>query len=73
MIPLPGVANKCGDGSPAIKAIGWASVAVGVAALGLIVGRELRFRYKFNRRTPSDLYSHAGDTMEVAAEYGMGI
>ncbi|HLH33454.1 MAG TPA: hypothetical protein VKX41_02200 [Alloacidobacterium sp.] len=56
----------------ALRAIGWSSVAVGVVALGLYVGRELRQRYKFNRRTPYDLYSHAGDQMQ-AAEYGMGI
>jgi hypothetical protein len=59
------------DASPALKAIGWASVAVGVAALGLFVGREIRQRYKFNHRTPTDFYSHAGD--EMPAEYGMGI
>lgn len=51
--------------------VGWTSVAVGVAALGVYVGRELRFRYKFKRRTPSDFYSHAGD--ELRAEFGVGI
>jgi len=55
-----------------LKAIGWTSVALGVTALGLYVGRELRSRYKFKRRTPYDLYSHAGDEMKNA-EYGMGI
>jgi hypothetical protein len=45
---------------------------VGVAALGLYVGRELRQRYKFNRRTPSDFYSHAGDEGQTT-EFGMGI
>jgi hypothetical protein len=35
------------------------------------VGRELRLRYKFKRRTPSDIYSHAGE--ELGAEYGVGI
>src|SRR5579875_565819 len=43
--------------------VGWTSVAVGVAALGVYVGRELRQRYQFRRRTPSDFYSHAGDKM----------
>jgi hypothetical protein len=57
--------------SQTLKAIGWASIAVGVAALGLFIGREIRNRYKFKRRTPSDFYSHAGD--EMRAEYGMGI
>ena|SRR6187402_2045564 len=56
---------------PALKVVGWTSAAVGVAALGLFVGRELRARYKFKRRTPSDFFSHAGD--EVVTEYGMGI
>jgi hypothetical protein len=64
--------NKKEETAIALKAIGWTSVALGVAALGLYVGRELRLRYKFNRRTPYDLYSHAGDQMQ-SAEYGMGI
>ncbi len=57
--------------SSALRAIGWTSVALAVTALGLYVGRELRLRYKFKRRTPSDFYSHAGE--EMGAEYGMGI
>lgn len=57
--------------SRALRAVGWTSVALGITALGLFVGRELRLRYKFNRRTPSDFYSHAGEDMN--AEYGMGI
>jgi hypothetical protein len=32
-------------------------------ALGLIVGREIRQRYKFNHRTPYDLYAHSGDQL----------
>lgn len=71
MIVLPGLGKK-DESAVALKAIGWTSVALGVAALGLYVGRELRLRYKFNRRTPYDLYSHAGDQMQ-SAEYGMGI
>lgn len=57
--------------SGALRAIGWTSVALAVTALGLYVGRELRLRYKFKRRTPSDIYSHAGE--ELGAEYGMGV
>jgi hypothetical protein len=57
--------------SGALRAIGWTSVAVGVTALGLFVGRELRVRYKFKRRTPSDFYAHAGE--DFSAEFGMGI
>ncbi len=71
VIVLPGL-RKHEESAVALKAIGWTSVAVGVVALGVYVGRELRQRYKFNRRTPYDLYSHAGDQMQ-SAEYGMGI
>lgn len=56
--------------SGALRAIGWTSVAVGVTALGLYIGRELRLRYKFKRRTPSDIFSHAG---EEIGEYGVGV
>jgi hypothetical protein len=44
---------------------------MGVAAVGLYVGRELRLRYKFKHRTPADFFAHAGD--ESPAEYGVGI
>jgi len=71
VIVLPGL-RKQEESTVALKAIGWTSVAVGVVALGLYVGRELRQRYKFNRRTPYDLYAHAGDQMQSDA-YGMGI
>lgn len=71
VIVLPGL-RKQEESTVALKAIGWTSVALGVTALGLYVGRELRQRYKFKRRTPYDLYSHAGDQMKNA-EYGMGI
>jgi hypothetical protein len=57
--------------SRALRAVGWTSVAVGVTALGLYIGRELRLRYKFKRRTPSDFFSHAGE--EMNGEFGMGI
>jgi hypothetical protein len=57
--------------SVVIKTASWASLAVGVAAVGLYVGRELRIRYKFNRRNPIDFFAHAGD--ELPADYGMGI
>jgi hypothetical protein len=70
---LPGFGCKSREGSHLpLRALGWASVAVGVAALGLYVGRELRIRYKFKRRTPTDFYSHAGDEYP-SADYGVGI
>lgn len=55
------------------KIIGLASVAVGAAALGLYLGREFCSRYKFNRRTPYDRFSHAGDKAAAVGEFGMGI
>ncbi|RXS98205.1 hypothetical protein [Silvibacterium dinghuense] len=69
---LPAFCRKSeSDESLALRAVGWASVAVGVAALGLYVGRELRLRYKFKHRKPEDFYAHAGDTYSEA-EYGVG-
>ncbi len=53
--------------------VGWTSVAVvGIAAVGLYVGRELRARYKFNHRTQYDYFAHAGDSV-CAPDYGTGI
>jgi hypothetical protein len=70
---LPGSEHKRrGEDGVALRALGWTSVAVGVAALGLYVGRQLRARYKFKRRTPSDFYAPAGDETWTT-EYGMGI
>jgi len=51
--------------------IGWFSIGMAVAALGLYVGSELRSRYKFKRRTPYDFYSNAGG--QQASEFGVGI
>lgn len=53
------------------KTIGWISAGLGAVALGLFVGRELRQRYKFNRRTPYDFYAHSGDEQDV--DFGLGI
>ncbi len=69
---LPGLKCKGDDSRIALRVLGWASAAVGIAALGLYVGWELRVRYKFNRRTPSDFFSHAGDE-GPSTEFGMGI
>ena len=54
-----------------LRNIGLVSAGVTVVALGVVVGRELRQRYKFNRRTPYDMYAHAGDRTDV--EFGLGI
>ena len=68
---LPEPSESKEEGS-AMWIVGWTSIVVGIAALGLYVGRELRARYKFNRRTQYDFFSHAGDSV-CAADYGTGI
>jgi len=55
-----------------LRTIGLVSAALGAVAIGLVVGREVRRRYKFNRRTPYDLYSHSGDEL-ADADCGVGI
>ena len=57
--------------SALLKTVGWISAGLGALALGLFVGRELRQRYKFNRRTPYDFYSHSGDEHDM--EFGVGV
>ncbi len=57
--------------STLFRTIGWISAGLGAVALGLFVGRELRQRYKFNRRTPYDFYAHSGDEQDV--DFGLGI
>ena len=54
----------------ALRAIGWFSVGMAAASLGIFLGFELRSWYKFKRRTPYDFYPHS-DT--GTAEYGVGI
>ena len=57
--------------STIFRTVGWISAGLGAVALGLFVGRELRQRYKFNRRTPYDFYAHSGDEQDV--DFGLGI
>ena len=57
--------------SKTLQVIGWFSIGMAVAALGLWAGRELRLRYKFNKRTPYDFYSNAGN--QQSTEFGVGI
>ena len=59
------------DESKTLRVIGWFSVGMAVAAIGLYVGRELRLRYKFKRRTPYDFYANAGN--QQSTEFGVGI
>ena len=60
------------DQSHLLKTVGWVSAALGAVALGLIIGREVSLRYKFNRRTPYDLYAHSGDELPDA-DFFVGI
>ena len=55
---------------PFLKTVGYVSAGVGALALGVVVGREIRLRYKFNRRTPYDFYAHSGDRQEM--DFGLG-
>ena len=57
--------------SSTLRVIGWLSVGVAVATVGVFVGRELRSRYKFKHRTPYDFYEHAGERQ--TGEFGLGI
>jgi hypothetical protein len=60
------------DGSTFLRNVGWLSAGITAVALGVVIGREIRQRYKFNRRTPYDFYAHAGDqTQDV--DFGVGI
>ena len=59
--------------SSTLKVITWLSVGMAVAALGIFVGRELRSRYRFNRRTPYDFYDHASGNEQQTGEFGLGV
>jgi hypothetical protein len=58
-------------GSKALQIIGWFSIGMAVAAMGIYFGVELRSRSKFKKRTPYDFYSNAGE--QQASEFGVGI
>lgn len=62
-------AEKRGPGT--LLMIGWFSVGMAVATIGILVGVELRSRRKFNRRTPYDFYANAGE--QQASEFGVGV
>jgi hypothetical protein len=59
------------DGNTFLRNVGLVSAGITALALGVVIGRELRQRYKFNRRTPYDFYAHSGDQTDV--EFGVGI
>jgi len=54
----------------ALQVITWFGVGMAVAAVGIFVGRELRIRYKFKRRTPYDFYANAE---YQPGDYGVGV
>jgi len=54
-----------------LRVIGWFSMGMAVATIGIYLGYELRCRYKFNHRTPYDFYSNAGS--QTANDFGVGI
>ncbi len=58
-------------GVDVVQMIAWFSAGMVLATLGVVVGVELRSRYKFNRRTPYDFYSSAGE--QPAGEFGVGV
>jgi hypothetical protein len=60
------------SGHSLARTVGWVSAGVTALALGVVVGREIRQRYKFNRRTPYDFYAHSGD-QATDVEFGVGI
>lgn len=59
-------------GAALLKTVAWTTAGAGALALGLYVGRELRQRYEFHRRTPYDFYAHSGDRLPDV-EFGVGI
>jgi len=69
--PKPAEEEEYEEETTLIKTVGWISAGLGAVALGLFIGRELRQRYQFNRRTPYDFYAHSGDEQDV--DFGIGI
>jgi hypothetical protein len=66
------VSGATHGGHNLLRNIGWVSAGVTAVALGVVVGREIRQRYKFNRRTPYDFYAHSGSRSQES-EFGVGI
>jgi len=60
------------DSRMLLRNLGWVSAGVTAVALGVVVGREIRQRYKFNRRTPYDFYAHSGNQSQDG-EFGVGV
>jgi hypothetical protein len=77
MFPVPS-APATAESAPVVeeshllRTLGWISAALGAVAVGMVIGREIRQRYKFNRQTPYDLYAHSNDDINDV-EFGVGI
>ncbi len=60
-----------------LRNVGLVSAGITVLAVGVVVGRELRQRYKISRLTPYDLYAHSGERgrrhVPEYLEFGVGI
>lgn len=58
-----------------LRNVGLVSASVTALVMGVVVGRELRQRYKFKRRTPYDMYARAGYRREAPQdlEFGVGV
>jgi hypothetical protein len=54
-----------------LRNVGFVSAGITALALGVVVGRELRQRYKFQRRTPYEMYAHSGEHNQEV-EFGVG-
>ena len=63
--------NGSSETRKVLRNIGWVSAGITILALGVVVGRELRLRYKFSHLTPYDVYAHSGDQQDV--EFGVGV
>ncbi len=59
----------------ALRILGWSALGVGVVAGALYAGYEIRLRRLIKRRSPYELFGHAGDdgTWLDDSEYGVGI
>ncbi len=68
---LEALTQEEANDSHTLRVIGWFSVGMAVAAIGLYVGREMRDRYQFRQRTPYDFYSNAGEN--PVSEFGLGV
>jgi hypothetical protein len=66
--------EETGNESSIMRVIGWFSAGVAVAAVGILVGRELRSHYRFRRRTPYDFYSNSSEVeLGEFGEFGVGV